>query len=282
MRRRNREINIFSMSALDLFASALGAFMLIALISLPYYLKTHQVLMVELRQANARIDRLEEERRQLQEEKKLTREELAQTREDAARMEKELRDQVDIIQESLDESHRLALLGIVTQAREIVIIIDMSGSMDGFSATLQRVIREIIPPMNSSFSVQIIGYQGDDNAPTYWNWLPPYQLESMSEPNKALAIAYVDQMTSNFKNGTPTGPALLTGLAYPADAIILISDGAPNGDWQTIINDITRRNNGAQEIHTVALGNYNSNRIFIDFMMGLAQNNNGYFAGVAN
>jgi hypothetical protein len=38
MRRRNRELNIFSMSALDLFASAMGAFILITLILMPYYL----------------------------------------------------------------------------------------------------------------------------------------------------------------------------------------------------------------------------------------------------
>ena len=37
MRRRDRELNIFSMSALDLFASALGAFILITLILMPYY-----------------------------------------------------------------------------------------------------------------------------------------------------------------------------------------------------------------------------------------------------
>ncbi|SDX32831.1 hypothetical protein [Marinobacter mobilis] len=39
MRRKDRELNIFSMSALDLFASALGAFILITLILIPYYLK---------------------------------------------------------------------------------------------------------------------------------------------------------------------------------------------------------------------------------------------------
>ena len=37
MRRRNKEINIFSMSALDLFASALGAFILIAVVLFPYF-----------------------------------------------------------------------------------------------------------------------------------------------------------------------------------------------------------------------------------------------------
>ena len=37
MKRPNREINIFGMSALDLFASALGAFILISLVLFPYF-----------------------------------------------------------------------------------------------------------------------------------------------------------------------------------------------------------------------------------------------------
>ena len=40
MKRRSREINIFSMSALDLFASALGAFILIAVVIFPYFPNT--------------------------------------------------------------------------------------------------------------------------------------------------------------------------------------------------------------------------------------------------
>ena len=40
MKRRNREISIFSMSALDLFASALGAFILIAIVIFPYFPNT--------------------------------------------------------------------------------------------------------------------------------------------------------------------------------------------------------------------------------------------------
>ena len=40
MRRRNREISIFGMSALDLFASALGAFILISVVIFPYFPNT--------------------------------------------------------------------------------------------------------------------------------------------------------------------------------------------------------------------------------------------------
>ncbi len=37
MKKKNRDINIFSMSALDLFASAMGAFVIIAVIMFPYF-----------------------------------------------------------------------------------------------------------------------------------------------------------------------------------------------------------------------------------------------------
>ena len=40
MKRRSREISIFSMSALDLFASALGAFILISVVIFPYFPNT--------------------------------------------------------------------------------------------------------------------------------------------------------------------------------------------------------------------------------------------------
>jgi len=40
MKKRSREINIFSMSALDLFASAMGAFMLLALVYLVFFTMT--------------------------------------------------------------------------------------------------------------------------------------------------------------------------------------------------------------------------------------------------
>lgn len=42
MRRPNRNIEIFSISVLDLFASALGAFVMIAVILFPYYIKDQE------------------------------------------------------------------------------------------------------------------------------------------------------------------------------------------------------------------------------------------------
>ncbi len=44
MKRPSREINIFSMSALDLFASAMGAFILLTVILFPYYQKNAKIV----------------------------------------------------------------------------------------------------------------------------------------------------------------------------------------------------------------------------------------------
>ena len=43
MKARGQALNIFSMSALDLFASALGAFILLAVIALPFFANTAQL-----------------------------------------------------------------------------------------------------------------------------------------------------------------------------------------------------------------------------------------------
>ena len=49
MKFRSREINVFSMSALDLFASALGAFILISIVLMPYFLRIDNEEVVALR-----------------------------------------------------------------------------------------------------------------------------------------------------------------------------------------------------------------------------------------
>ena len=75
MRLRSKEISVFNMSALDLFASALGAFILITLVLFPYFPNTgdsqEQVdeVKAQLAQANAELEEtsaeLEEVRAQL-------------------------------------------------------------------------------------------------------------------------------------------------------------------------------------------------------------------------
>jgi hypothetical protein len=65
MKRLNREINIFSMSALDLLASAMGTFILLTVILFPYYLKNAEIveIMSALRQD---LEKTQQQRAQLQ------------------------------------------------------------------------------------------------------------------------------------------------------------------------------------------------------------------------
>ena len=64
MKFRSREINVFNMSALDLFASALGAFILISIVLMPYFLRVEPEEVARLRQALAEAQAVEAETRQ--------------------------------------------------------------------------------------------------------------------------------------------------------------------------------------------------------------------------
>jgi len=63
MKRRNRDINIFSISALDLFASAMGVFILLTVVLFPYYLKNSEIIA----RMSAQRQELEQSQQQLSE-----------------------------------------------------------------------------------------------------------------------------------------------------------------------------------------------------------------------
>jgi uncharacterized protein with von Willebrand factor type A (vWA) domain len=75
---------------------------------------------------------------------------------------------------------------------------------------------------------------------------------------------------------------LLAALQFPADAIILLSDGEPDSSPNSIIKDITSLNRyDRKEIHTVALGDYTENRALVLFLQTLARQNGGDFVGMS-
>lgn len=241
MKRRSRELNVFSMSALDLFASALGAFIFIAVILFPYYLKTHTSPDIQA---------------------------LQQT--------------VQILEKEVERSIQFALLGIASRADSFVIVIDMSGSMEEYTQPMQETVAKLLEPMKVDHKIQILGFQGESSSPNLPHWQTPYQLISMSDYHKRQAKQYVKKLAQQFGGGTPTLAALEKALDYPSEAIILITDGAPNGNPNTIIRTITGKNQGQKEIHCIALGEYHKDKKLTDFLQRLAENNRGGFLGVAN
>ena len=104
MKTRSREVNVFSMSALDLFASALGAFILISIVLMPYFLRLDHKVVADLRRELREEQNTSAElRRRLeaaQSELQQCRQQEAACREDLAALQQE----VDQLEDALDRA----------------------------------------------------------------------------------------------------------------------------------------------------------------------------------
>ena len=292
MMRPRRELNIFSISALDLFASAMGAFILIAVILFPYYLKNHEVVAerdqarqelaetrralaaaeAEARAAAARAAAAEARAREAESRAKVAADEAARLKERNTALERQAR-----------ESSVFALLGITTRAKSFVVLVDMSGSMRAYTQVMVETIERLLAPMDQSVRLQIIGYHAPaNNVPRLVQWRPGVTLTALSPQAKQDALSFARGLAQRFDGGTPTETALREALKYPAQAIILLSDGAPTDNKiNVILDDVTRANNGRMEINTVAIGDYNKLPVLVYFLQTLAKRNRGAFTGVS-
>lgn len=297
MRRRNREINIFNMSALDLFASALGAFILLFAILMPYYLKTSKIVMQEniqikeqLKECQAQVGDLQGQVQSLQQQLATCEQQKLQAlaeNEELKRQLEQLQKDLQQAQQSLEEKMKFALLGINTKAQSFVLVVDMSGSMQAYTQTITKTIDRILESLEDKHKVQIFGFREDQTTGVaFENWQPPYGLADMTDLNKQAINTFAIGLTGRFDGGTPTKEALLEALKYESEAIILLTDGAPtkgdqNSDTKAIVSEVTEKNAGKQEIHTVAIGDYNKEPGLVEFLQDLAAANDGAFVGAA-
>jgi len=182
--------------------------------------------------------------------------------------------------EALVAGVEFSILGLATEAKSFVIVVDMSGSMLSFSELMIKSVLEVLEPLDSSNEFAIIGYQGNP-APVLWTY-PDRGLVQATPGNLDTAREFTRSLARRFSGSTPTHYALLSALQYPADAIILMSDGEPDNAPGFIIQDIATLNRYEnKEIHTVAIGDYTQNRGLVMFLQTLAQQNDGDFVGVS-
>ena len=273
MRRINREINIFSLSAIDLFCSAMGAFMVISIVLFPYFRKKEPV--PENRPSQQELAQAEQRSKQLQ------------AHNDA--LQKEIKD----LKAQVKDASVLALFGIVTKANSIVLLVDLSGSISGqnsdkrdFRAGIQKTCNTIIDGMKSDQKLQIIGFHTPNGAQVslpMWQGAPV----PLSPQAKTEARAFVSSILSKADGGTPTGDALRAALSQSAEAVFLLTDGAPTDTrpprkelCDSVLRETTALNKGKMEIHSIAIGDYNSQPFLMDFLMDLAKRNRGQFLGM--
>jgi hypothetical protein len=256
MRRPRREFTVFSLAAIDLFCSAMGAFMVISIVLIPYFRVSQQ--------------------------SQAPQEEVAK------------------LKNQLSRSSALALFGIVTQAKSIAIVVDLSGSIDAldnykphdpknkdFRPQVRKVCGTIIDGMTIAQSLQIIGFHSPP--PSYAPALPVWQSSPvpMDTAGQKGAKGFLEQLLKTVDGGTPTREALRQALGQNVEAIFLVTDGTPNeGDRQDqalceeIVKDITAQNGGKKEIHCIGVGLYNSEPYCVEFMQQLSKQNRGEFLGM--
>lgn len=311
MRRRSRNITVFTISALDLFAAALGAFILIVLVLFPYYklggtdtsmeeleelvekrrfvASSTQSEMAQIRAIQAEVRLLDKQYRTTEENMSEVETKILEVQAQTAAIEipepppipkpVPQPDPIPNPPRSTGRGVEFSILGVGTSKKDVMIVVDMSGSMRAHTGNVVSALEEILGQMQPDNRFSILGYRG---GPSYSVYPPGGRLERATAGEIQGALSFVQRLPGDFGGGTPTQNALVRALNVQPGAVILISDGQPDdGNPGDIVRNVTRRNRGRTEIHTVAIGDYTSDPALTMFLQELANNNRGDFVGRA-
>ena len=190
MKIRSREINVFSMSALDLFASALGAFILITVVLFPFFPNTgdskERVAEVKAK-LEAIIIELEKQKM-----------ENAGLKAVEAELEAEL-DKQRKINEGLDDE----LQNIKFPDLDLVIAIDLTGSMrdliSGLKSELSEMV-EILTLIAPTLGVGVVGFNDRRQDPV----LRVHDLVEIKSGDTSLSD--LQKFINSFEAGAASGP----------------------------------------------------------------------------
>ena len=305
------------MSALDLFAAALAAFLLIVVVLFEYYnkggeaetsIEELEALVKQRRETaesektdQAAIKALEADIRLLNKQYRTSEKNMSETRDKLEEVLKQITE-IEIpepepekpVEEPVPEPEpepetdpprrtntgaEFSILGLGTDKKDVVIVVDMSGSMTNHSSKVIAAINEILDQMTPEHRFAIIGYRG---GPIYSTYPSNGRQTAVTVSSITGAREFVRRLPRKFGGGTPTNSAMMKALDLNPEAIILMSDGAPDDAGQRqIVSNVTRKNRGKAEIHTVAIGDYTEDQKLTLFLQEMALNNDGDFVGRA-
>lgn len=318
-RRAPREIEVFSMSAIDLFAAAMGAFALLAIILLPYYQKEIREITPE----NAISDLLRAAQ-DSQVETVVKKKALEAKRSAAAQNVSDIKSQAQSLLAALRAAEAALLekkaaavpiavpepepiedkpaptpseskakitfrfLGMKTKKDDIVIALDMNRCLGGHEESVKKVTSRIVNSLQDNHALQIVGFQQTDSGPRTRRWPSSGALKRINASSKREATGFAGNLTNSFGGSASMLDAFKKIINGPGEAIFLVSDGLPNPrannglNPQRLAQEITRMNGGRKEIHTVVVGNYFDYSGTVEFMETLAGRNNGQFMALAS
>lgn len=318
MIRRARETEIFSLSAIDLFAAAMAAFALLTVILLPFYQKEIQERTPEnaisdlLRAAEDSQVETIEKRKALEAKRSAAAANVSDIRSEeeallarfraaeAALEEKKAAAQIAVpVPEPEDDKPvpvptpqedivEFRFLGMNTQKSEILVLVDMNRCMAGHEASIQNTLERIFNSLQSRHFLLVMGFQQTDAGPRVSRWPSSGSSRNVSGSAQADAARFTRALTRQFGGSASMLHAFDQAFQTRAEAIFLVSDGLPNPRVNDGLNpgrlasEITRRNGGRKEIHSVVVGNYFDYEGTVEFMERLSGSNSGQFMALAS
>jgi len=306
-----RNFGVFSLSAVDLFASAMGAFIIITIILMPDYQKE-----VRLEGHLEYIESLASETDALVNDTELGINAMQDSLSAAQIRQLELLAEEEIISSELEtiaallqarkanppppppspeeaeeeEQSNLVtfrFLGLKTDKTRFLIMIDMNKYLAEHNALILKTVSRALSSLQSGYEFGIMGFQQLDSGPRYHRWPEDGSLVQMSSRSRSQALRFVRRLSDQYEGASSLQEAFKVGFASPAEALILISDGLPNPDFngdlppRALVQDIVLSNQQKKEIHAVTVGDYFKYKGTVEFMESLARANSGGFLALA-
>jgi len=312
MRTRQRNFEVFSLSAVDLFASAMGAFIIIAIILMPDYQKEvrsqgdlnfleelagkTQALLKETEQGKEDI--LEALRAaQTRHEELQAIQEVVSSELETIKAEQQARNDeppppppspVVTPEDKGSNQVTFRFLGLKTDKKRILFLVDMNSFLSGHEDLVRRTVMRAMDSLQTGYEFGILGFQQLDSGPKYYRWPQDGGLKAMSGSSRTEAFDFLKTLSREFKGSSSLSSAFDRAFETPAEAIILISDGLPNPAYNKglspgrLVRSITVANTRSREIHAVTIGDYFKYRGTVEFMEALARANSGQFMALAD
>lgn len=237
MRSRTRDINVFGLSALDLFASAMGAYVIIAVILFPYFQKT-QPLLAEAGGMQGRAENLTQKADNLERrtddaenrtddalDRKQRAESIAEAlAPDVERLESERNTSEKLLQACRETVSRLDVTSL-----DLVLAFDSSGSMEApiervkrDLASVVRLMRELVPDLR----VGLVSFRDDGSYAT-----EIFPLTQMDTGGVAQALQWLVGIQSGGGTGATAVATAIRAAAAMAwrqshRAIVVVADDA--------------------------------------------------------
>ena len=309
MRTRLRNSGVFSLSAVDLFASAMGAFIIITIILMPDYQKE-----VRLEGHLEYIESLAGETEALVNDTESGINAMQDSLSAAQVRQLELLAEEDIISSELEtiaallqsrkaepprpspmeaEEEELSnlvtfrFLGLKTDKTRFLIMIDMNKYLAVHNELILKTVSRALSSLQSGYEFGIMGFQQLDSGPRYHRWPEDGSLALMSGRSRSEALRFVNRLSGQYEGASSLQDAFKVGFASPAEALILISDGLPNPDFngdlppRALVQSIVLSNQQKKEVHAVTVGEYFKYKGTVEFMESLARANSGGFLALA-